>query len=85
MTGSIVLCCSSEVCVNSYGDDELCNEWADYNQCAKNPSFMLPNCEKACNQCKSIAYVILTDIHSRVCFSIQFLELSFNSPSADNS
>ena len=43
---------SLEICYNKYGDDEQCEQWARDSQCTANPSWMLSNCAKACDQCK---------------------------------
>ena len=32
--------------------DDRCADWAKGNECSSNPSYMLKNCQKSCNQCK---------------------------------
>mmetsp|Transcript_34633 Transcript_34633/g.81651 ORF Transcript_34633/g.81651 Transcript_34633/m.81651 type:complete len:549 (-) Transcript_34633:247-1893(-) len=36
-------------------DHENCGVWADSGECDANPGYMLTNCKKACNVCKSTA------------------------------
>ncbi|XP_064614970.1 balbiani ring protein 3-like [Liolophura sinensis] len=40
----------TEPCVNSYGDKE-CTKWANTDECRINPTWMIPNCRKACQKC----------------------------------
>ncbi|GFR04679.1 zinc metalloproteinase nas-13 [Trichonephila clavata] len=34
--------------------DNQCRGWAERGECKKNPKWMLSNCKKSCNQCRSI-------------------------------
>ncbi|GFR04685.1 zinc metalloproteinase nas-13 [Trichonephila clavata] len=40
-----------EMCSDS---DNQCRGWAERGECKKNPKWMLSNCKKSCNQCRSI-------------------------------
>lgn len=40
----------SENCENLHNDQE-CEDWARGGECEINPSWMIPNCRKACQKC----------------------------------
>ena len=43
---------SSKQCYNPYGDNGMCNEWASYDECNKNPGLMRTGCAEACGSCE---------------------------------
>ena len=39
------------VCENCMDSHEQCSHWASLGECNANPVYMLPNCQKSCNNC----------------------------------
>lgn len=65
-----------EKCFNFH---QLCNFWAEMEECQKNPFWMRPNCQKACKSCgESLDNLFLPDEKPSNfnCFQKYFLSLN---------